>query len=217
MADGEPTRPGGAAGAGPGARPAARGAGLVRFAVRALIAAGAGVMGAGFLGWRAGVLVAGLTALSYVLLALAAPRITAPYGRGRLLRRLQAGGYRLTADAAGRHLAIGPGGAFLLDTRWSRNAVQRGSGGWLIGGRPAERVVDRIATAAVRAGRTLGLEGAAGVVPVIVVTGRLPEPVMRADRAVIARPRAAARFVLERPEALEPGTVAALTALARRR
>src|SRR5690606_1880559 len=152
----------------------------------------------------------------------AAPRIPAPWGRGRLLRALQRHGYRIAADPAGRHVLIGPGGVFLLESRAARNAVSRADGGWRIGDRPAERVVDRLAAAAVRVERALvrtararGLPESA-VVPVIVVSGRLPEPVMRADRAVIARPRAVLRFILDRPEELDPAEVDALTAAARR-
>jgi len=195
---------------------------VVRFAVRALVAAAAGVMAAGFLDWRAGLLVAGLVVVSYLLLGGAAPRIPAPWGRGRLLRALQRHGYRIAADPAGRHVLIGPGGVFLLESRAARNAVSRADGGWRIGDRPAERVVDRLAAAAVRVERALvrtararGLPEPA-VVPVIVVSGRLPEPVMRADRAVIARPRAVLRFILDRPEELDPAEVDALTAAARR-
>ncbi len=174
---------------------------LARLLVRAAITAAAGVMGAGFLGWRAGLLVAGLTALSYLITGAAAPLLGPAWARGRVLRGLRRRGYRLVADPVGRVLAAGTGGVYLLEARHRRNAVARGGGAWTIGGRPAERVVERHAAAAARAARDLG---APEVVPVLLVSGRLPEPVMRAGGAVLARPRAALRFIIER-EALEYG------------
>lgn len=169
---------------------------LARLLVRAAITAAAGVMGAGFLGWRAGLLVAALTALAYVITAVAAPLLGPAWARGRVLRRLRRRGYRLVAAPSGRVLAAGPTGVYLLDARHRRNAVARGDGTWTIGGRPAERVVERHAAAAARAARAVGAEDA---VPVLLVSGRLPEPVMRAGGAVLARPKAALRFILDRP------------------
>ncbi|MBB6174990.1 putative membrane protein YdbT with pleckstrin-like domain [Nocardiopsis mwathae] len=65
MRDGHrPIRPGGAGGSAD--VPEAR---LVRILVRALVVAAAGIMATGFFHWRAGLLVAVLTAITAVLLA----------------------------------------------------------------------------------------------------------------------------------------------------
>lgn len=189
----------------------ANGAMWARLAVRALVSCSAGVMAAGFFDWRAGALVAGLTAFSFVLLTVVpAPRtswLPALYGRHRLLCELRRHGYRVVPDDASRYLVVGPGGGYLLDTRVWQHAVSRGPRDWRIGERPASRVVDRMVEYATR------LEQAAGppdratalrIVPVIMVVGRLPEPVMRAGRGIIARPRDAVRYLLQQPEILEP-------------
>lgn len=196
-----------------GNRPKEPGAVWARVAVRASVVLAAGSMATGFLEWRAGALVAGLTACTYVLLG-AAPRVPAPYGRGRLLRNLRRQGYHILPEAASRHVAIGPGGIYLLETRVWQHAVSRAGGDWYIGGVPAGRVVGGLAQRADRIERALesGGNGRRWVVPVVMVAGWLPERVMRADRAIIARPREAVRYVLRRPVVLDPGEVEALTA-----
>ncbi|MFC4563852.1 hypothetical protein ACFO4E_18490 [Nocardiopsis mangrovi] len=180
--------------------------------MRALIAVGAGVMATGFIDWRAGLLVAGLTALTYVLLATAAPRVPSAEGGGpeRPLRELERRGYRLVRDGASRHLAIGPGGAYLLEALTRPYRVVARAGAWRIGGQPADRVSDRAGARAARLERVLGAPGpdpGPPVVPVILVAGHLPEPVMRSGRAVIARPRAAVRYILDRPDVLGSGDI----------
>ncbi|WP_246062313.1 nuclease-related domain-containing protein [Haloactinospora alba] len=197
----------------PGDRPEEPGAVWARVAVRASVVLAAGSMAAGFLGWRAGALVAGLTACTYVLLGTA-PRVPAPYGRGRLLRTLRRKGYRIVPEAASRHVAIGPGGIYLLETRAWQHTVWRSGGEWYVGAVPVGRVVARLTQRAGRIERVLeaGGDGRPWVVPVVMVSGQLPERVMRADRTVIARPREAVRYVLRRPEVLDPEEVEALTA-----
>lgn len=61
--------------------PDSLGAQVTRFAIRSLVAVASGVMAAGFLGWRAGALVAVLVALSYLLSATLA-LTCAPRGKG---------------------------------------------------------------------------------------------------------------------------------------
>ncbi|MGI5119193.1 hypothetical protein ACQEU5_06555 [Marinactinospora thermotolerans] len=180
---------------------------------RALVVLAAGVMAGGFLGWRAGLLVATLVALTYVLLATVAPRLRAPYGRGRLLRGLQRRGYHVIPGGMARHLAVGPGGVYLLETRVWRHALSRGEGNWWIGAEPAERAVERIAAHAARIERLLGLPdmwAGVSVVPLITVAGPLPEPVMRSGTVVVARPRAAVRHILGRPRVLDEEEVEAI-------
>ncbi|MDA0563573.1 hypothetical protein LG943_04390 [Streptomonospora sp. S1-112] len=165
----------------------------MRFAVRGAVAAALGVMAAGFLDWRAGVLVAGLTLLTYVLLD------TVPRADGaRSLRSLRGAGYRLLRDGPHRYLAVGPGGVYLVFARLDPVSPSR-----RIGGVPAERVAERAAAHAARQERVLGTE----VVPVVLVTGRLPEPVVRLGRVLVARPRDAVRHILGRPEALDDADV----------
>ncbi|MBB4929236.1 hypothetical protein F4561_000056 [Lipingzhangella halophila] len=197
--------------------PETAGATLARLAVRALIACSAGVMATGFLHWRAGVLVAALTALSFVLVSTvpASLRIPAPYGRGKLLRELRRHGYRSVADGLSRYVVVGPGGVYLLDTRAWPHTVSRGPGDWRIGAHPASRAVRRVVERAGRLERVA--ESAVGtpvpsVVPVIIVAGRLPEPVMRAGPAVIARPRGVVQYLAGQPEVLEPEWCAELAA-----
>ncbi|GAA3752031.1 hypothetical protein HDA32_005091 [Spinactinospora alkalitolerans] len=209
MGDGGPIRPGR-----PTAASGSIGARSARFAVRVLVVLAAGVMGAGFLGWRAGILVAALAALTYLLLATVAPRVPAPYGRGRLLRALQRQGYHVVPVVMSRHLAVGPGGVYLLETRIWRHAVSREDDDWRIGAVPAARAMERLVGHANRVDRALRLsEDRPGVtvVPVIAVAGRLPEPVMRSGRAIIARPRSAVRYILERPEVLRVEEVDEIT------
>ncbi|MBV2365794.1 hypothetical protein KUM37_21030 [Streptomonospora sp. NEAU-YY374] len=166
---------------------------MARFVARGAVAVAFGVMAAGFLDWRAGALVAVLTAVTYVLLD------TVPRADGaRSLRSLRGSGYRLLRDGPHRYLAIGPGGAYLVFAR-----LDPVSPGRRIGGVPAERVAERAAAHAARQERALGAE----VVPVVLVTGRLPEPVMRLDHVVVARPRDAVRHILSRPQALDDGDV----------
>ncbi|MFC3996051.1 hypothetical protein ACFOVU_09015 [Nocardiopsis sediminis] len=202
--------------------------------MRALIAAGAGVMATGFIDWRAGLLVAGLTALTYVLLATAVPRAPSvprtpiaprvpPAGGGgpeRSLRELERRGYRLVRDGASRHLAIGPGGAYLLEALAHPYRLVGRAGGWRIDGRPAGHVSDRAGARAARLDRLLGVPGTdpgPPVVPVILVAGHLPEPVMRSGRAVIARPHGAVRYILDRPDVLGPADIDVLADTARTR
>ncbi|MDA8369017.1 MAG: hypothetical protein M0026_04020 [Nocardiopsaceae bacterium] len=178
-----------------------------------LIATGAGVMAAGFIDWQAGALVAGLTLLTYVLLGTLAPRTPAPAGRGRLMRVLRRHGYQIVTDGMPRHLVIGPGGVYLLETRVWQNVVSRGPGDWRIGGVPAGRVADRLAGHAARLERamdTLNRIPGLAIVPVIMVAGRLPEPVMRSGRAVIARPRNAVHYILDRSTRLDQDEIDAL-------
>ncbi|PSK90910.1 hypothetical protein CLV63_12135 [Murinocardiopsis flavida] len=200
-------------GPGPGA-----GALAAQLFVRGVVVLAAGVMAAGFVDWRAGVLVGVLVALSYVLLATLSARIPAPYGRGRLLRVLQSAGYHVLSDGGSRHLAIGPAGVFLLETRVWRHAVSRGPDDWYIGQIPAKRVVERMVGHALRIERRLHLPDiwpGTTIIPVIMVAGRLPEPVMRADRAIIARPRGAVGYIRERPTALDTAEIEAIAAEAR--
>ncbi|RNL80553.1 hypothetical protein [Halostreptopolyspora alba] len=196
---------------------AGTGATLARLAVRTLITCSAGVMAAGFLHWRAGALVAGLTALSFVLVSTAPAWLggPAPYGRDRLLRELRLHGYRIVPDDAGRFVAVGPGGVYLLDTRTWAHQVSRGSSDWRIGARPAARAVRGAVERAERLERLAhGVVGAPvpSVVPVIMVVGRLPEPVMRAGNAVIARPRNAVRYLGGLPEVLTRSRVETIAA-----
>lgn len=191
---------------------------VARLFVRGVVVLAAGVMAAGFVDWRAGVLVAVLASLSYVLLATLAPRLLAPYGRGRLLRVLQGAGYHVLSDGGSRHLAVGPAGVFLLETRVWRNAVSRGADDWFIGQVPAKRVVERMVGRALRIERRLHLPDTwpgTTVIPVIMVAGRLPEPVMRAGRAIIARPRGAVGYIRGRPNALCAAEIEAITTEAR--
>ncbi|ASU85765.1 hypothetical protein CDO52_25820 [Nocardiopsis gilva YIM 90087] len=199
MGDGGPIRPGSTGRS--TALPEAR---LMRLAVRAMVVLAAGTMATGFIHWRAGLLVAVLTAVTYPLLGRDASRLPAPYGRGRLLRSLERAGYRILPDGMSRHVAVGPGGVFLLETRTWRHAVARAPRGWLIGGVPAGRVVERLSRHAVRLEDALRLSALTTVplVPVITVGGRLPEAVMRAGRGVIARPRGAVAYIRQRPAVL---------------
>lgn len=196
---------------------AGAGATLARLTVGTLITCSAGIMAAGFLHWRAGALVAGLTALSFVLVgtAPARRRFPAPYGRGRLLRELRRHGYRIVPDGAGRFVAVGPGGVYLLDTRTWAHQVSRGPNDWRIGARPAARAVRQAGERAERLERLAhSVVGAPvpRVVPVIMVVGRLPEPVMRVGDAVIARPRGAVQYLTGLPEVLARARVDTLAA-----
>ncbi|WP_243742295.1 hypothetical protein [Actinorugispora endophytica] len=186
------------------------GARLTRFAARSLFVLAAGVMAGGFLGWRAGLLVAALVALSHPLLAVLGPRLRAPYGRGRLLRALHRNGYHVIPDGHSRHLAVGPGGVYLLETRVWQHAVSWNGDDWMVGNRPAAHVVERLGSHAARLEHLLHLAEdwpGISVVPVVMVAGRLPEPVMRAGRTIIARPRSAVGHVLAQPTVLDPREV----------
>lgn len=187
--------------------PDSLGAQVTRFAIRSLVAVASGVMAAGFLGWRAGALVAVLVALSYLLSATLAPRLRAPFGRGRLLRTLHRNGYHVVPGGHSRHVAIGSGGVYLLETRTWQHAVSGEGESWMIGALPAERAVERVSAHAAHLERCLHLaENWPGVrvVPVITATGRLPEPVVYSGRAVIARPRQAVEHILAQPTILDP-------------
>ncbi len=191
------------------------GATLTRLAVRAIVTGSAGIMAAGFLGWRAGALVAALTALTFVLVGTvpASLRIPAPFGRARLLRELRRGGYRILPDSPGCYVAVGPGGAYLLDTRAWVHQVSHGPGDWRIGARPASRAVGRVVERVGQLKRSLELATSTpvpSVVPVIMVVGRIPDPVMRAGNAIIARPRSAVAHLLNQPAVLDTAQVTAL-------
>ncbi|GLU47339.1 hypothetical protein [Nocardiopsis ansamitocini] len=176
-----------------------------RFAVRVLVVAAAGVMAAGFLNWRAGILVSVLATVSYLLLGTAGARLPAPYGRGRLLRSLHRHGYQVVPDGHSRHLVVGPGGVYLLETRVWQHAVSWAGDDWMIGDLPASRAVERLTSQAARLERTLRLcenWPEVGIVPVIAVVGRLPEPVMRAGRSIIARPGSVVGHILAQPAIL---------------
>ncbi|GAA3756226.1 nuclease-related domain-containing protein [Salinactinospora qingdaonensis] len=192
---------------------------MVKLIVRTVVVAAAGIMAWGFLGRQAGVLVAGLVALSYLLLS-AAPRMRAPWGRGRLLRTLQRRGYHIVADGTARHLAVGPSGIYLLETRAWRYAVSRPGGRWRIGATPAAHVVDQLTAHAALLEHSLGLANTwpgVSVVPVLAVVGRLPEPVMRSGNVVLARGRTALDHILASPEILSAEEVSAITARADQR
>lgn len=188
-----------------------------RVIVRSLVVVALGVMGTGFLGWRAGLLVAALTALTYGLVAL----LGGP-GRGRALRGLGRAGYRVLPDGTGRHMVVGPGGVFLIDGRSWRHAVARAGGTWRLGEAPAARVVGRAATAGRRLAGRLTEELAPGfphpvdVVAILAVAGRLPEPAMRAGDVVLARPGAVAGYLAERPEVLDAEAIESILTAARR-
>ncbi|MDS1270264.1 hypothetical protein RIF23_08155 [Lipingzhangella sp. LS1_29] len=186
---------------------------LALFAVRAVVVAAAGVMAGGFLGLDAGVLVAALLTLSYVLLATLGPHVPVPWGLGRWLRRLQRHGYHVLPEGPSEYLVIGPGGVFVLETRAWRNPVSWTGTEWLIGEIPARKRVDRVCRHAVRVGRALGLADVrpdVSVVPVVLVGRRLPQPAVRAGEALIARPRAAIRQIVDAPPVLESDEVVSL-------
>lgn len=207
---------------GSGRSSAAPDGGWARSAVRALISAAAGIMAAGFLDVQAGVLVAGLTAFSYVLLDAAGRRT--PPGAGGLrwaLRTLRGTGYRLVPDGAARYVAVGPGGVFLL-VATRRPAAPHGRRGWRVGGMPADRIAERLATQAVRLDRVLAAEegaahgrgnGGAADTPattaVVLVTGRRPGAVVEFEpgRVLLARPRPAVRHILARDSVLSAGRI----------
>ncbi|WP_106247593.1 hypothetical protein [Allonocardiopsis opalescens] len=207
------------------------GARTARAVVRLLVAAAVGVMAAGFLDWRAGLLVGGLTALGYLLVAVLGPRLPASPGQARLVRALRAAGYRELPEGAAHLLLVGPGGVYHLDPRsWLHQVSRRGGELW-IGSRPASAAIERAERRAARLTAALrarlpelweagvperGADGepvaggepvdgggpAAAVVAVITVSGRLSEPVTRAGGAVVASPRGAVRYLAERPETL---------------
>ncbi|WP_343233481.1 hypothetical protein [Streptomonospora sp. PA3] len=207
----------------------------IRIAVRAAVCAAAGVMAAGFVDWRAGALVAGLAALTYLLLG--AVRRTRSGAAASVLRSLRGRGYRVVPDGGGRYVVAGPGGVYLLaGTR--RRAAQHGSGEWRIGPVPAERIAERLAGRAARLDRLLGAgEGGSGgaphlrddasagspappesgVVPVILVAGRRPEAVVELGRALLARPRPALRHILGRGDVLTAEQARLIAARIRRR
>ncbi|WP_236539241.1 hypothetical protein [Spiractinospora alimapuensis] len=198
-----------------------RGARATRIAVRALVVVAAGVIAAGILGWEAGALVAGLTVLTYLLLAALAPRTPLPYGMGRLLRALRRNGYYIISLPAGfsgsrhRYLTVGPAGAFLLDVRNRRRYVTWEGGEWRIGDRPLRRIANRFTQRAEQLERRLrlrDLHAELDLVPVLVVGGGLPEPAMRSGQAVIARPRNLVRHVIGQPDVLESADVDAAAA-----
>jgi hypothetical protein len=180
------------------------GARLTRLAVRAAVAAAAGVIAGGLLAWEAGLLVAGLAVLTYVLLAGLAPRDPMPRGTQRLLRSLQRRGhYIVSLPGDSRYLAVGPAGVHLLDTRHWRRPVAWTDSQWRIGDVPARRLAHRAASRAEALERRLRLRDHhpdLEILPVIVVGGKLPEPLMRSGRAVIARPRAVVDLIARRPE-----------------
>ncbi|MDT0300584.1 hypothetical protein [Streptomonospora wellingtoniae] len=180
----------------------------------ALVSAATGVMAAGFLDWRAGLLVAGLTALTYVLSGTVGRRVPRSGGLGPALRTLRARGYRLVPDGAARSVAVGPGGVFLL-VATSRSASWHGPRGWRVGGAPAERLAQRLeeqaagldaAAAGGQAPRdSAAAPGPAPAVPavaVVLVVGRRPESVVELGRVLLARPRPAVRHILARGDVL---------------
>lgn len=196
------------------------GARLTRSAVRLLVALASGVMAGGFLGWRAGVLVAALVALGSLLLAVLGPHPRAPRGQGRMLRALRRNSYHVFSDGRSRYLAVGSGGVYLLEARAWRHAVSWRGGDWMIGDWPATRVVERISVHAARLEHSLRLPEnwpEVPVVPVVAVTGRLPQPVMRSGRTVIARPRDAVKHILAQPAVLDRRAVEGIADQARER
>jgi len=193
--------------------PDSTGAQVVRFATRCLVVLASGVMAAGFLDWQAGVLVAGLVALSYLLQATLAPRLHAPFGRGRLLRTLHQHGYHVAPCGHSRHVAVGAGGVYLLETRSWQHTFSRNGDRWMIGTLPADRVVELVSAHAAHLERSLHLaENWPGVrvTPVITTAGRLPEPVLHSGRVVVARPRQAVEHILAQPTILDPQDVAGI-------
>ncbi|MFC7329244.1 hypothetical protein [Marinactinospora rubrisoli] len=215
VGDGGSARPGSAGRA--GVLPDSVAARTTRVAVRAVIAVAAGVMAAGFLDWRAGVLVTVLVALGYLLLhARPRGRSAQPHRVGRWLRVLRRHGYHLLTDGATRHVAVGPGGVYLLETRFWRDPLTLIDDEWRIGGVPAVRVVDRLVRRAARIAETLRRGGAADhpVVPVLMVAGRLPEPVMRSGGAVIAGVASAVGYIATRPSVVDPRRAAEIATVA---
>jgi hypothetical protein len=190
--------------------PDSLGAQVTRFAIRSLVAVASGVMAAGFLGWRAGALVAVLVALSYLLSATLAPHLRAPWGRGRLLRALHRNGYHVVPCDQSRHVAIGAGGVYLLETRTWRHVVSRDGDTIMLGTLPARRAAERISAHAARLERSLHLaENWPGVkvTPVITAAGRMPEPVLHVGRTIITRPRQVVEYLLAQPTILDPQDV----------
>ncbi|WP_131100735.1 hypothetical protein [Streptomonospora litoralis] len=174
--------------------------------MRASVAAAAGVMAAGFLDWRAGALVAGLTALTYLLLGTAGRRIPAARGLRPALRALRGGGYRVIREGTARYVAVGPGGVYLL-VATRRQAVRLGGRGWRIGGAPAERLAERLSAQAARLDRALAsdpaaADGSATAAAMLLVAGPRPEGVADLGGVLLARPRTGARFVLGRDDVL---------------
>ncbi|RCV55167.1 hypothetical protein [Marinitenerispora sediminis] len=211
MGDGGSIRPGPAGRS--GALPDSVAARWTRVAVRAAIAVAAGVMAAGFLNWRAGALVTALVGLGYLLLHTG-PRGRSPHRHGRWLRVLRRHGYHLLPDGTTRHVAVGPGGVYLLETRFWQDPLTLADAEWRIGGVPANRVVDRLVRRAARIAEALRSAGMAeqAVVPVLMVAGRLPEPVMRSGGAVIAGVASAVGYIATRPPVVEPGDAAEIAA-----
>lgn len=195
------------------------GARLTRLAARGAVTVAAGVITAGFLGWEAGGLVAGLTVLSYLLHGSLAPRAPLPVGTGRLLRLLRRQGYyiiSLPAAHAGarlRYLAVGPGGAFLVDCRHQRRTIHWSDGEWHLDSVPVSRLAHGLGTRAdtlERRLRLLDLHPELSLVPILVVAGRLPQPAMRSGDAVVARPRGAVDFITRQGDSLDPADVEAV-------
>lgn len=199
----------------------ARGARTTRIAVRALVVAAAGVIAAGVLGWEAGALVAGLTAVTYLLLAVLAPRSPLPFGMGRLLRALRRHGYYVISLPAGfsgarfRYLTVGPAGAFLLDLRNRRRHVTWEQGEWRIGDLSLRRIANRFTHRAEQLERRLrlrDLHAELDLVPILVIAGGLPESTMQSGDAVIARTRSLVRHVTDQPDVLESAEIDAAVA-----
>lgn len=191
---------------------------LAVVATRTVVVVAVGVMAAGFLGWQAGALVAGLLTVSYLLLATVGPHVPVPWGQGRLLRQLQRAGYHVIPEGASRYLLVGPGGVFIFETRMWRTPVSWRGAEWWLGEIPARRYIDRLTRHAIRLERILGLADVrpdTGVVPVVAVGRHLPRPAMRAGEAIIARPGAAVRQIVGAPEVLDTEDVATVAAAAR--
>ncbi|GAA4931233.1 hypothetical protein GCM10023224_08930 [Streptomonospora halophila] len=185
-----------------------------RIGASALVSAAAGVMAAGFVDWRAGALVAGLTALTYVLSGTVGRRVPRSSGPGPALRALRARGYRLVPDGPARHVAVGPAGVFLLAAT-GRSAAWHGPRGWRVGGAPADRLAQRLEEQAAGLDRAAaggeadpdsadapGPAPAAPAVAVILVAGRRPESVVELGRVLLSRPRPAVRHILARGDVL---------------
>ncbi|GAA4904897.1 hypothetical protein GCM10023405_27490 [Streptomonospora salina] len=174
-------------------------------------------MAAGFLGVRAGVLVAGLTAFSYVLLDAANRRTpSGANGSRSALRELRGGGYRLVPDGAARYVAVGPGGVFLLAAT-RRPAAPDGRHGWRVGGMPVDRIAERLAAQSARMDRLLASETGPGhahvpaATAVVLVSGRRPRPVVEWGRVLLARPRPAIRHILARDAVLSAERIERVT------
>jgi hypothetical protein len=205
-----------------------------RLAVRGVLAVLAGVAGTVLIGWQAGLALAVVAAVVDTVYRWRRHEAVRTWRRGamgerrtaRYLRRLEAAGYLVLHDRAlpyGRanldHLAIGPSGVIVIDSKaWRRDRriTRRGrkvSVGRRWGSDEVRSVLYETGSVAKALSRRLRMP--VEVTPVLAVHGpHVPLRGLMVDGVKMLRAAAVAKWIMRRPTALPPSVVEQLQAAA---